>query len=160
VFLRRDLRLRADYFANPSFERTCAKSRAGRSIQTLGVILGTSSSSSFMKSSSTQNGIEPQFPPSIFGLCNATFMSEYECMLEAKLAAEGIAIGDINTNANNPVGVANLAANAVLAYRHADNSNQAGLYADTTGYAPLNSPCRSPFRRRSTQLPSLGVGKP
>jgi hypothetical protein len=61
-------------------------------------------------------------------------------MLEAKFAAEGIAVGDINTNANNPVGVGNLAANAILAFRHADNSNQVNLYADTTGYAPVNSP--------------------
>lgn len=91
-------------------------------------------------SQAAYRAIVDQFPPSLFGLCNVTFMSEYECMLEAKLAAEGIAIGDINTNANNPVGVANLAANAVLAFRHADNANQAGLYADTSGYAPVNSP--------------------
>ena len=39
-----------------------------------------------------------------------------------------------------PVDVGNQAADDVLSYRHADNANQAGLYADTTGYQPKNKP--------------------
>ncbi|MBB1077044.1 vanadium-dependent haloperoxidase [Rhodoferax sp. 4810] len=78
-----------------------------------------------------------QFPPAIFP---EPFRSEYAAKLNNKLLSEGITPGDSNTSSNNPVGVANLAANAVLAFRHADNANQAGLYADTTGYAPVNPP--------------------
>lgn len=82
-------------------------------------------------------GLIDQFPPAIF---EPVFRAHYEGLLAALLAAEGVAPGDNNTNANNPVGVANLAADAVLAFRHADNANQAGVYADTTGYVPRNAP--------------------
>lgn len=78
-----------------------------------------------------------QIPPAIFG---EPFASTFEAMINAKLQAEGVAPSDANTNANNPVGVGNLAANAVLAFRHSDHANQANLYADTTGYAPVNKP--------------------
>jgi len=88
-------------------------------------------------SQAAYRAITDQFPPSIF---SEPFKTEYESKLNEKLIAEGIAIGDTNTNANNPVGVANLAANAVFAFRHSDNANQAGLYADTTGYVPINPP--------------------
>jgi hypothetical protein len=40
--------------------------------------------------------------------------------------------------AATPAGVGNLAAKAVLDFRHADGSNQLGGYADTTGYKPAN----------------------
>jgi len=40
--------------------------------------------------------------------------------------------------AATPAAVGNRAAKAVLDYRHADGSNQAGGYADTTGYKPVN----------------------
>lgn len=88
-------------------------------------------------SQAAYRAIADQFPPAIY---HEPFRSEYESALNTKLTAEGITIGDANTNTNNPVGVANLAANAVLAFRHADNANQAGLYADTSGYAPVNKP--------------------
>jgi hypothetical protein len=39
-----------------------------------------------------------------------------------------------------PAGVGNRAAAAVLAYRAGDGANQAGGYADTTGYQPVNTP--------------------
>jgi hypothetical protein len=81
--------------------------------------------------------IVDQFPPAIF---TEPFKTQYESALNNKLIAEGIVVGDTNTNANNPVGVGNLAVNAVLTFRHADNANQSGLYADTTGYLPVNRP--------------------
>jgi hypothetical protein len=40
----------------------------------------------------------------------------------------------------HPAGVGNQAAAAVLAYRAGDGANQAGGYADTTGYQPVNTP--------------------
>ena len=49
-------------------------------------------------------------------------------MINAKLLAEGVTPAEANTNANNPAGVDNLAANAVLVFRHSDHAN---LYADT-----------------------------
>jgi len=76
-----------------------------------------------------------QFPPAIF---EPVFKASYEAALAAMLAAEGVAVADNNTNVNNPVGVGNLAADAVLVFRHADNANQAGRYADTTGYTAVN----------------------
>jgi len=47
---------------------------------------------------------------------------------------------DASTDVRTPTGVGNVAAAAVLAYRHDDGSNQAGGYADYTGYTPVNTP--------------------
>ena len=44
-----------------------------------------------------------------------------------------------------PAGVGNTAAQAVIDYRSTDNSNQAGNYADTTGYAPKNTWNTTPY---------------
>jgi len=78
-----------------------------------------------------------QMPPGIF---TSPVAAAFESMIHAQLIAEGVTPGDANTNANSPVGVGNLAANAVLAFRQSDNANQENLYADTTGYAPVNRP--------------------
>lgn len=75
-----------------------------------------------------------QFPPAIY---DASFKATYESLLAKQLAKEGIIIGGPTPA---PVDVGNRAADDVLAFRHADNSNQAGLYADTSGYAPKNKP--------------------
>jgi hypothetical protein len=47
---------------------------------------------------------------------------------------------DTSTDPASPAGVGNRAAAAVLAHRADDGSNQAGGYADTTGYVPVNTP--------------------
>jgi hypothetical protein len=78
-----------------------------------------------------------QFPIEIFA---EPFRTQFESSIKSLLVREGIVYGDINTSAANPVGVGNLAANAVLSFRHGDNANQANLYADTTGYQPRNRP--------------------
>lgn len=75
-----------------------------------------------------------QFPPDIY---EADFKASYLAMLAAQLAQDGITIGGPTPA---PVDVGNQAADDVLAFRHADLSNQAGLYADTTSYAPQNPP--------------------
>lgn len=61
-------------------------------------------------------------------------------MLDAKLTALGGNPSDNNANPGTGVGVGNLVANAVIAFRHNDNSNQQNNYADTTGYVPRNQP--------------------
>jgi hypothetical protein len=44
-----------------------------------------------------------------------------------------------STDTTTPTGVGNVAAQAVLSYRHGDGSNQLKGYADTTGYVPKNA---------------------
>lgn len=61
-----------------------------------------------------------------------------------KMTALGLDITNIAINNNTPEGVGNKAAKNVLDFRHTDNANQAGNYADTSGYASLNGPIR-PF---------------
>lgn len=77
-----------------------------------------------------------QFPPTIY---DPAFKATYESLLSAQLAKEGIVIPGPTPP---PVDVGNQAADDVLAFRHTDNSNQAGLYADISipPYAPLNKP--------------------
>ena len=75
-----------------------------------------------------------QFPPAIY---DPVFKATYESWLTKQLGKEGIVIGGPTPP---PVDVGNQAADDVLAFRHGDNSNQANLYADTTGYAPVNQP--------------------
>ncbi len=75
-----------------------------------------------------------QFPPDIY---DPAFKASYDSLLTKQLAKDGIVIGG-STPA--PVDVGNQAADDVLAFRHTDNSNQANLYADTTGYKPKNKP--------------------
>jgi hypothetical protein len=98
-----------------------------------------------------------QFPPAIY---DPLFKTTYETLLANKLTAEGITVGDLNTNANNPVGVGNLAANAVLAFRHADNANQANLYKDTTGYVPVNPPMPVLLPAAADAIPHPGRWQP
>ncbi|MEW6499773.1 MAG: vanadium-dependent haloperoxidase, partial [Cyanobacteriota bacterium] len=45
-----------------------------------------------------------------------------------------------STDTTKPDGVGNVAAQALLDYRHADGSNQLAGYADNTGYSPVNTP--------------------
>jgi Domain of unknown function (DUF6851)/VCPO second helical-bundle domain len=59
----------------------------------------------------------------------------------------------------SPARVGNRAAAAVLAYRAGDGANQAGGYADTTGYQPVNTPDEvlDPDRWQPLRLPSGAV---
>ena len=47
---------------------------------------------------------------------------------------------DTSADTQAPSGIGNVAAQAVLSFRHGDGSNQLGGYADTTGYQPVNTP--------------------
>jgi hypothetical protein len=56
------------------------------------------------------------------------------------MTAMGYDPDDTSTDPAVPAGVGNRAAAAVLAFRAGDGANQAGGYADTSGYAPVNTP--------------------
>ena len=56
------------------------------------------------------------------------------------MAQLGFDPNDSSIDASRPAGVGNLAAYALLEFRHADGANQFGNYADYTGYASPNAP--------------------
>lgn len=63
----------------------------------------------------------------------------------AKMAELGYDPNDVTTDTSTPAGIGNVAAAAVLEYRHRDGSNQLGdlnpgAYSDYTGYVPINTP--------------------
>src|SRR5207253_5547259 len=64
------------------------------------------------------------------------------------MTAMGYDPDDASTDPTSPVGVGNQAAEAVVAFRANDGANQSGGYADTSGYAPVNTPdqVNDPFR--------------
>jgi hypothetical protein len=60
----------------------------------------------------------------------------------AFMTALGYDPNDATSDPASPAGLGNQAAAAVLAFRANDGSNQAGGYADTSGYVPVNTPDR------------------
>ncbi len=61
-------------------------------------------------------------------------------LFTAQMTNMGFDPGNTSTDTTTQAGVGNVAAQAVLAFRHTDGSNQAGNYADTSGYMPINTP--------------------
>ncbi|HET9290061.1 MAG TPA: hypothetical protein VFQ49_03190, partial [Actinomycetes bacterium] len=74
----------------------------------------------------------------------------------ALLSNMGYDPDDATTDPASPTGVGNQAAAAVLAFRANDGSNQAGGYADTIGYVPVNTPDQvdDPFRWQPLRHPN------
>jgi hypothetical protein len=85
----------------------------------------------------------------------ATSFAAYRCLLnlfpagaarlEAVMKGHGYDPNDGSTDVTRPQGIGNVAANAVIASRRNDGSNQygdlnPGAYSDYTGYVPLNQP--------------------
>lgn len=60
-------------------------------------------------------------------------------LFDARMAELGYDPADVSNDPTTPAGVGNLAASALLEYRHNDGSNQAGGYKDTSGYVPVNT---------------------
>src|SRR5205085_720025 len=56
------------------------------------------------------------------------------------MQSNGYDPNDVSTDISMPQGIGNVAAAAVLDYRHQDGSNQLAGYADTSGYKPVNPP--------------------
>jgi hypothetical protein len=79
---------------------------------------------------------------------------------EGLMAAMGYDPDDASTDPASPAGVGNQAAAAVLAFRATDGSNQAGGYADTIGYVPVNTPdqVNDPFRWQPLRHPDGNGG--
>jgi len=78
----------------------------------------------------------------------------------AFMTALGYDPDDASTDPASPAGVGNQAAAAVLAFRATDGSNQAGGYADTSGYLPVNNPdqVNDPFRWQPLRHPTATGG--
>ena len=108
-------------------------------------------------SQAAYRGLVDQFPPAAF---EAPFQARYVGLMTDLLAAEGIAYGDTSHTLAQPVGLANVAVDAVLAFRHADGANQTGLYADTTGYAPVNPPMPVMIPARADVIAEPGRWQP
>ena len=77
------------------------------------------------------------------------------------MSNQGYDPNDMSTDTTTPSGVGNVAAQAVLAYRHNDGSNQLNGYADTTAYAPVNTPTQinDPNRWQPLLTPSGSTQK-
>ena len=65
-------------------------------------------------------------------------------LFNAQMRRLGYDPADRSTDPATPSGIGNLAAQALLAFRHTDGSNQLGdlnpgAYSDYTGYAPINT---------------------
>jgi hypothetical protein len=76
------------------------------------------------------------------------------------MTAMGYDPNDTTTDPASPAGVGNRAAAAVLEFRAGDGSNQAGGYADTSGYVPVNTPdqVNDPFHWQPLRHPNGSGG--
>ncbi len=77
--------------------------------------------------------------------CLSDLFPSETASFNALMTTLGYDPADTNTNLTTPAGVGNIAAKAVLDFRHHDGSNQLGdlspgAYSDYTGYAPKNTP--------------------
>jgi hypothetical protein len=79
----------------------------------------------------------------------------------------GYDAAELSTDTSQPTGIGNVAARAVLAFRHRDGANQLGdepggapgvPYSDYTGYSPTNDPMdlRAPFDATTVHDPAPG----
>jgi membrane-associated phospholipid phosphatase len=81
-------------------------------------------------------------------------------LFTTQMNAMGFDPNNTSTDTTTQVGVGNVAAQAVIAYRHTDGSNQAGNYADTSGYVPVNTPDQiiDPTRWQPLRVPNGNGG--
>ena len=81
-------------------------------------------------------------------------------MFTALMTALGFDPNNVSMSPTTPAGIGNVAAQAVLDFRHQDGSNQMGnlnpgAYTDYTGYTPVNTPflVNNPNRWQPLQIP-------
>jgi hypothetical protein len=72
--------------------------------------------------------------------CVDLFPGSRTTVFDPLMASLGFEPSDASTDTSRPAGVGNLAAHALLDFRHADGANQLGNYADYTGYVSPNEP--------------------
>ncbi|MFI3136449.1 MAG: hypothetical protein QX197_06690 [Methylococcaceae bacterium] len=77
--------------------------------------------------------------------CLSDLFPSEKASFDALMVSLGYVLTDHSVDSTTPSGVGNVAAAAVLAFRHHDGSNQLGdlnpgTYSDYTGYTPVNSP--------------------
>ena len=77
--------------------------------------------------------------------CLADLFPGQTALARAEMAALGFDPDDASTDPATPQGIGNLAAAAVIEFRHHDGANQLGdlnpgAYSDYTGYLPVNDP--------------------
>lgn len=87
------------------------------------------------------------------------FPQEQAELFDPLMAQLGYDPADTSQDPTAPAGIGNLACGAVLAYRHADGSNQLGdlhpgAYSDYTGYEPRNPPSTLPVDPATVVDPS------
>jgi hypothetical protein len=68
------------------------------------------------------------------------FPASRATVFDPLMASLGYDTGELTTDASRAAGIGNLAAYAVLEFRHQDGANQLGNYADYTGFVPRNDP--------------------
>ena len=91
-----------------------------------------------------------------------------KAIFAGKLQAVGLNPADATTDVDTPAGAGNVAAAAVLHFRHGDGSNQLGgeagssgePYSDYTAYQPLNPPMNPLFPAAADQIPFPGRWQP
>jgi hypothetical protein len=81
-------------------------------------------------------------------------------LFTTQMTDQGFDPNNTSTDTSTQAGVGNVAAQAVLACRHTDGSNQAGNYADTSGYVPVNTPDQiiDPTRWQPLRVPDGNGG--
>jgi hypothetical protein len=131
------------------------------------------------KAVSTRLGGSLRRPPAEHTLANQTqaisfaayraavdlFPGSASSIFDPLMRSLGYDPGDRSTDASTPTGIGNVAAEAVLDFRHPDGANQLGdepggipgvPYSDYTGYTPVNEPMdiRLPFDPTTVRDPS------
>ena len=86
--------------------------------------------------------------------------SSQASLFTTQMNSYGYDPNNTSTDTTTQVGVGNVAAQAVLALRHNDGSNQAGDCADTSGYMPVNTPDQivDPTRWQPLRVPNGSGG--
>lgn len=94
------------------------------------------------------NGIHRQKAPK--DVTQAVSYAAYRAMMDlfpsesavfnSLMQSLGFDPNNTTTDTTTQAGVGNVAAQAVISFRHGDGSNQLNGYADTTGYVPINAP--------------------
>jgi len=90
------------------------------------------------------------------------FALDKASVFDPLMANLGYDPNNLSINTNTPAGIGNVACAAVLAFRHADGSNQLGdlhpgAYSDWTGYVSVNPASTVPVNPRWCWIPTIAA---